>query len=295
MRKTSGGTPLQGTLASALIASIPGTILILNPMGRILFLSTTDDDVLGDEPDFWLGQSALDLFHPDDLPLVVPRIDAALQGDNTPRQIIQLRVRTDDHRWFPVEAYGFNPITFEGAPAVVVSVRDTTRYVMFKRARQFARRSLEPGTSGASGPALEICDRRQLIDDVIPSMFMHHGQADQLMLLGLRLTNYAELATRAGAQTASQALLDVAHAIDQTCRSGDLVLRAASNKLLVALSGVNTHQTALSIAERARELAERPHGQIAFEAGVEVAVISQADNYDEVLDHVLQTEYATAT
>lgn len=290
MRKTAGGVNPQGQLAAALIASIPGTILILNPMGRILFLSTTDDDILGQDPEFWLGQSALDLIHPDDLPLVAPRINKAITGDAPPRQVIHVRVGSHDSSWFPVEVYGFHPITFEGARGVVVSVRDTTRSIMFKRAQQFARRTLRQNPDETRSPLTEISDRRRLIEDLIPSMFMH-GQSDQLTILSLRFTNYGDKVNELDETAAGGALLEVAAAIAESSRSDDLIVRAAPDQLLLALAGETTPATAFAIAERIYKRSIEQVGGIAFTTELGCAQISQADDYDDVLDYVMQATH----
>lgn len=291
MRRTAGGSNPQGQLAAALIASIPGTILILNPMGRILFLSTTDDDVLGQNPDFWLGQSALDMIHPDDLPLVTPRINKAISGDPSPRQVIHLRVGTDDTSWFPVEAYGFHPIDFEGGRGVVVSIRDTSRAIMFKRAQQFARRTLKRTPGDRVSPVDEISDRRSLIEDLIPSMFMHGGQSDQLMILNLRFTNFKERASEFGAEATCRAVREVASSIGATSRPDDLIVRSERAQLVLALTGVTTQLTVFAIAERVYELSIKQQGDIAFTTEVGCALISQADDYDDVLDYLTQATH----
>ncbi|HYD09842.1 MAG TPA: PAS domain S-box protein, partial [Acidimicrobiales bacterium] len=71
----AGLEDLDRTLAGeerlrALLRNVSDTINVLDADGRIIWHSGNPGGTLGMPDEHWVGQSGLDLVHPDDLPLV---------------------------------------------------------------------------------------------------------------------------------------------------------------------------------------------------------------------------------
>ena len=253
------------------------TILLLDQMGRILFLATDADEVLGEEPDYWIGQSALDLVHPDDLTTVVPRLRSAIANpDASQQQFIRIRIGTGkEDRWFAIELHGFNPCDFKGTPAALVSVRDTTGRLAVEQARNIADRSI-----GAAPRAVE----GESVAHELLSRAMHGFPSDmQALLMHITITNYDDVAASQGADFAYDLLTIAAARIVERSRKIDLIARSADDSLLVLYLGTDAARHASRLTERVFQTCLEHDScptEVHFQLGY--ALASEGDDYAAV-------------
>src|SRR5438552_3220628 len=100
-------------------------VLIVDAEARVQYLSPSAERLMGYRADEWLGRSALEVIHPDDVELAAGAFGRALArpGLNEP---LEMRVRRigDGWRWFELVAP--NLLDDPGVNGIVCNVRDVT-------------------------------------------------------------------------------------------------------------------------------------------------------------------------
>lgn len=137
----------SGRRLRSLLDSVSDLVLCLDATGLLTHISSAVLPVLGYEPTEWLGKSAFELVHPDDLALVIENFEATvdLTADPSP---MTLRVRTANGAWIPFEVFANNQLDEPDVAAVVVSMREVS-----ERARHEAQLQ-------ASQDALRLAERQ---------------------------------------------------------------------------------------------------------------------------------------
>ncbi|MDX1662637.1 MAG: response regulator [Candidatus Promineifilaceae bacterium] len=99
--------------------------IILRPDGQILYMSPSVRRVLGYEPGALVGNSALELIHPDDRTRVQRVLEAMAQRANA-TALIDMRVRHRDGSWRFLESVGRNLLEEPAVGGLIVNSRDVT-------------------------------------------------------------------------------------------------------------------------------------------------------------------------
>ena len=109
-----------------LVDNLSDAVSLIDPSGRILYLSNVIEEVLGYKPDEALGDYCWDWVHPDDVDLLRKRAIERLRGDETP-VFSEVRMRHRDGGWRDIQmrarAY---PGGRYGEPALLITLRDVT-------------------------------------------------------------------------------------------------------------------------------------------------------------------------
>ncbi|MCU1502635.1 MAG: diguanylate cyclase/phosphodiesterase with sensor [Ilumatobacteraceae bacterium] len=114
----------------ALLARLPDVVFVVDEDVRLRYVNAAAKDVLGFEPSEWIGRSALDLVHPDDVAVVISSA-TALQGkrQGTP---IEVRVRRGDGSWTWLEIVGADATDVDGVDGLICVARDLTARRMWE-------------------------------------------------------------------------------------------------------------------------------------------------------------------
>lgn len=109
----------------ALVQNSYDVIIVLDPDGRRHYVSPSIERVLGYSPEELVGGSALDLLHPDDVPVLREAIASCSRGvSQTPP--LELRFRHRDGDWRHFETIGTNLLHEPGVNGVVFNSRCIT-------------------------------------------------------------------------------------------------------------------------------------------------------------------------
>ena len=100
-------------------------VTVLDATGRVVYESPAVTRVLGFTPDERIGQPAVDVIHPDDLPEVGARIADGFRVPGT-RHAVQFRARHRDGSWRHLDSVGQVFVDETGAALGVVNSRDVT-------------------------------------------------------------------------------------------------------------------------------------------------------------------------
>jgi PAS domain S-box-containing protein len=109
----------------ALLQNSYDTIVVLDPDGSRTYVSPSSQRLLGYSPEELVGQSAMDLIHPDDVPRLTEAIDLCLRGaQQTPA--FQVRFRHRNGTWRDFESVGTNALADPSIAGIVFNSRDVT-------------------------------------------------------------------------------------------------------------------------------------------------------------------------
>lgn len=116
---------------------------------NIVSTSPASETIIGIPVDQRIGRSALDIMHPDDIPLIIAAVEEAL--DNETPISIRYRARGAGRRWLVAESRG-KAIDNMGEPPIyaVVITRDITSTVELERALEAAKLEAERANAAKS-------------------------------------------------------------------------------------------------------------------------------------------------
>lgn len=134
-------SPERSAFFQRLVEYAPDVVTVLNAEGRLLYESPAFEDLLGHEPDAWIGRSAFDLVHPDDLPDVVDRF-GRLAGQPGATEHVQAWFRHAEGHWLCLEARARNLLADPDVRGILVNTRDITEHVAAKQALDAQRERL---------------------------------------------------------------------------------------------------------------------------------------------------------
>jgi len=117
--------PAAGDLFQALVENSSDAIVLVDAVGRILFLSQTSERLLGYPMTDRLGRSAFENVHPDDVPHLKATFAEVLEHPRVPKTIVA-RTQHHDGTWRYIEAVAVNRLDDPAVNAIVANFRDVT-------------------------------------------------------------------------------------------------------------------------------------------------------------------------
>ncbi len=109
----------------ALVENAPDMIALLDREGRVLEASPSAGEILGLEPDDYLGQSLFEMIHPDDRAAIVQVFTDHLDVSGFD-QTVEFRLRASDGTWRVIQAVGNSLFDDPAVGAFVINARDVT-------------------------------------------------------------------------------------------------------------------------------------------------------------------------
>ena len=143
----------------AVLANSSDLVVIVDPVGRLSFVSAAARRILGRDPQAWIGRDVFDLLHPDDLGYAAEALGGSVESGPGVKDPIVVRVRHADGSWRKVEIVANNLIDVEHVGGLVVTARDITERVAAEAVATEARDRFERAFDGAPiGMALTSID-----------------------------------------------------------------------------------------------------------------------------------------
>ncbi len=115
---------LPDGVADAVVEHMADMVLVVDSLGRIAYANQTAELMLGWSRVDWIGRSAFDLIHPDDVGSAAESLAPASASGPGIKQPIELRVRTSEDSWRPVEIISSNMLDESSVRGLVVVARD---------------------------------------------------------------------------------------------------------------------------------------------------------------------------
>lgn len=107
----------------ALIEHSADAIVLTDAQGIVTYTSPSLSNILGGDPQFWIGGNWLNRVHPDDVGAVAESFRELTQTPNA-SQTLEFRYRHSDESWLWLEVTGTNLLEEPNVQAIVGNVRD---------------------------------------------------------------------------------------------------------------------------------------------------------------------------
>ncbi len=117
-------TDLPDGVAQVIVEHMSDMVLVIDSLGRIAYANHTGELILGWRREDWIGRSAFDLVHPDDVGSAAESLATASTSGRGIKQPIELRVRRASGAWHPVEIITSNLLDEPSVRSLVVVARD---------------------------------------------------------------------------------------------------------------------------------------------------------------------------
>ena len=109
--------------SNPVVRNLPDALVGLDAEARVLWVNAAAERLFGERVESWVGRSALDLVHPDDIPMAAVTLQSVQRKEvGTP---IELRVRRKGG-WRLIELVGANRLADPDVGAILLSIRDIT-------------------------------------------------------------------------------------------------------------------------------------------------------------------------
>ncbi|MBA3415144.1 MAG: PAS domain S-box protein [Chloroflexia bacterium] len=141
--------------ALALLGHAADTVSVLDADGRVVYVNTAVEHLLGMPPAALLGRTGHDLVHPEDLATLRDRFAARLTGADLADPFVY-RLRHADGSWRWVESVSANRLADPAVRGVVLSTRDATERVRTEAALRESERRAREHLAAADRAAREL-------------------------------------------------------------------------------------------------------------------------------------------
>jgi len=108
----------------AVLASSSDLVIVVDAEGVLTYASPASIRILGHLPEQWVGRSAFDLIHPDDIGLAAEAMVTSAESGTGVKEPLELRIRHSSGEWRSVEIVANNLLHDPSVAGLVVSIRD---------------------------------------------------------------------------------------------------------------------------------------------------------------------------
>src|SRR3990170_2673923 len=260
----------------ALLKHSSDVFLILGTDGTVQYQSPAVERVLGYAPDERLGQSLLELTHPDDVGFVratIGELVATPGGTKT----IELRSRHADGSWRVLEAACWNLIDDPVVRGIVVNYRDITE-----------RKALERRLvhDAFHDPLTGLANRSLFVDRTQHALARRASESDIAVLI-MDVDDFKTVNDSLGHGAGDQAMIAVAERLKGCLRPEDTVSRIGGDEFAILLEDVGEELVATvsrRILETLRSPFELGGRQVHLSASIGVAFSSvETHTADELM------------
>ena len=130
-------------MLDAVLSNSSDLVVVVDPAGKLSFISQAADRILGHDPQYWLGRDVFELLHPDDIGRAAEAMANSVGTGPGVKEALELRVRHADGRWREVEIVANNLIDVEHVGGLVITARDISERVSAQASADQARDRFE--------------------------------------------------------------------------------------------------------------------------------------------------------
>ena len=233
---------------SALVRSSAEFVVVLDDDGAVEFAGGAVAEVLGVDPDDFVGTASAAVVHEDDLPLVESTFDAIAAGAALEGPIL-FRCRHADGTMRWVEGTIKNLRDDPSVGGIVVNGRDITpRIEAEERLAHLARHD----------PLTELPNRAAVLEDLGRALARAERVGGSVAVLFLDLDGFKVVNDSLGHAVGDQLLVAVATVLRGELREGDLLARLGGDEFTVIVEGVTDPDEPAALAQRMIEVLRQP-------------------------------------
>jgi diguanylate cyclase (GGDEF)-like protein/PAS domain S-box-containing protein len=222
----------------ALVRHSSDVIVVVDANGGPTYVSPALEHVLGYRPADLVGQSLLDLVHPEDRPMCTAHFESVI-GDPTREHKIEVRGRHADGHWRWFEMLTTNLLHEPAVQGVVSHVRDITERRSAEQALEY--RALHDPLTGLPNRALVIDRLSQTFASA-----RRHGLSTAVLFIDL--DRFKSVNDSLGHAAGDELLVEVARRLGMGRRAVDTVARLGGDEFVVVLHDVPDDDVAVDIA-----------------------------------------------
>jgi diguanylate cyclase (GGDEF)-like protein/PAS domain S-box-containing protein len=111
-------------MLDAVLSNSSDLVVVVDPAGKLSFISQAADRILGHDPQYWLGRDVFELLHPDDIGRAAEALAGSVGTGPGVKAPMELRVLHADGTWREVEIIANNLIDVEHVGGLVITARD---------------------------------------------------------------------------------------------------------------------------------------------------------------------------
>jgi len=148
-------------MLDAVLTNSSDLVVVVDPSGRLTFISQAAKRILGHDPQYWLGRDVFELLHPDDIGRAAEAMATSVGTGPGVKEALELRVRHADGVWREVEIVANNLVEVEHVGGLVITARDVSERLAAQASADQARDRFEQAFDRAPiGMALIANDGR---------------------------------------------------------------------------------------------------------------------------------------
>lgn len=244
-----------------LLASNATDVVIRSHDGINTWTSPSVTEMLGWQPEEWVGHPLADLVHPQDLDAYRSALRAVERGE---RVIHRCRLRSREGRWHWIQAHAGPYLDQQGRlDGQVASIRVIDDQVAAEQLLQHQAR-----TDELTG----LLNRREVLTRIEHLAAPDQRRGAQTALLFCDLDRFKEVNDRYGHAAGDELLTAIAVRIRACLRRQDLAARVGGDELLVVLQNVQSLENAVTIAEMIRAAVIEPVATSAGEVQISLSI-----------------------
>ncbi|MEA2525692.1 MAG: hypothetical protein QOF73_2919 [Thermomicrobiales bacterium] len=230
----------------SLVRNASDVILIVEPEGKIRFVSPSIERVFGHRPEDVLGRDGLDFVDPDQAATVAAFLAEVSTAPGMTR-MLEYRVRHGDGSWREAEATATNLLNDASVHGLVINLRDITERKQAEE--QLAYQAFHDTLTGLANRAL-FMDRLQI------ALARSARREEETAVLFLDVDRFKVVNDSRGHDAGDRLLVAVAQRLALALRDGDTAARLGGDEFTVLLEDLRDAGEAIKVAERiAAELA----------------------------------------
>ncbi|HEV8648519.1 MAG TPA: EAL domain-containing protein [Actinomycetes bacterium] len=223
----------------SLVQNASDVVCIGDAAGTITYMSPAVERVLGEPPERWIGRTAMEAVHPDDLPGAQAALGALLgRAGSTRRALYRMAHANGSWRW--LEVTSTNLLDDPGVRGIVSNVRDVTERQEFEE--QLTRHMFHDPLTGLANRAL-------FRDRIEHALATSARDGDEVAVLLVDLDNFKTINDSLGHTRGDAALAAVAGRLTESLRPADTVARLGADEFAVLLEGAPRDEV-LATADR---------------------------------------------
>jgi diguanylate cyclase (GGDEF)-like protein/PAS domain S-box-containing protein len=212
---------------------------VADPSGRITWFSASVETLLGWTPEDLIGQSVMDLLHPDDLPAVAAEQERLTRGEPIK---FEARVRRADGAYHWISSQVRSVLGHDGQ--VLHRVAGWRDIHDERTARQ------ELAFLAYHDPLTGLRNRAWVLDILDTDLVVAKRDGSRLAVLFLDLDNFKVVNDSLGHVAGDDILVAAAHRISRALRPGDRIGRFGGDEFIVVAPGIHDAQDAAAVAAR---------------------------------------------